>query len=96
MMYSIQLTKLIKDQLPWNSASSLLFDSICEVDNPSCPRLLRGAFTRGLQVARIEYAYQTISTLNQVTQSYESQRYQILRSVSELMIAYEDYLRPQL
>lgn len=88
--------QIIRTQLSWNEAEPLLYGPLCDTSNATCMKLIRGAFSRGVQVSVVEFAYQVTSLMNQIALDYTGQRAHILKAVSELMLAYEGYLRPQL
>lgn len=75
-------TQLIRKELVWEEASSLLYDPLCSNKSTECSRLLRGTLSSGIQVSIVEFSYQVIMLHSMVSANYSSQRSFILRSVS--------------
>lgn len=58
---------------------------------------MRGTLTRGMQVSLVEFLYQSIYIMRQmIFPGYPQSRLTLIRKTSELMLAYEEYVRPKL
>lgn len=92
----VLITQLLRQWLAWDKVESILYRSLCNEHDTTCPRLLRGAFRVGLQASVMEFAATTADTLSSLAIGDSTQHPTLARAVSELMLAYENYLRPQL
>ena len=92
-----QLIQLIRNELAWDLVTSLLYNPICVNESTTCPLLMRGTLTRGMQVSLVEFLYQSIYIMRQmIFPGYPQSRLTLIRKTSELMLAYEEYVRPKL